>query len=166
MNDLLSILERLLSRRVELVLVGGQAAIVHGVTLVTRDVDVCLSFAQANLERLEAAVADLHPVHRMTPRSLPFRLADFKAGTLKNLDLRTDLGVLDCLGEIAGVGGYQTVVERSIGVDLPFGTCRVLDLPALIDAKSAMDRPQDKLALIQLKAIRDRPQTQPKRLET
>jgi hypothetical protein len=157
-NDLLAILERLLQHRVEFVLVGGQAATVHGVTLVTRDVDICMAFTPENLARLDHALADLHPVHRMTPQALPFRLADFEPGALRNLYLKTDWGMLDCLGEITGVGGFETVARRSVEVDLPIGRCRVLSLAALIDAKSALDRAQDKLALLQLKAIGDRPQ--------
>jgi hypothetical protein len=156
-KDLLAILERLLQQQVEFVLVGGQAAIAHGATLVTRDVDVCMSFAPANLARLEAALDGLHPVHRMLPQAQPFQVADFEPGSLKNLYLRTDWGVLDCLGQITGLGGYETVAARSVTIDLPIGRCRVLSLPALIEAKAAMDRVQDKLALIQLKAIHDGP---------
>jgi len=156
-NDLLAILERLLRHRVDFVLVGGQAAIVHGVTVVTRDVDVCLPFTADNLSRLEVALAGLHPVHRLTPHAMPFRVADVGPGTVKNLYLKTDVGVLDCLGEITGVGDFAAVWRRTVEVDLPIGRCRVLDLDAMIDAKSAMDRLQDQLALVQLRAIRDRP---------
>lgn len=156
MNDLLGILERLIQHRVEFVLVGGQAAAVHGVTLVTRDVDICMAFTPENLVRLDAALAGLNPVHRMTPQPLPFRLADVVASAIRNLYLRTDLGVLDGLGEIAGVGDFEQVAQRSVTVELPPGPCRVLSLAALIDAKSALDRVQDRLALLQLRAIQDR----------
>jgi hypothetical protein len=155
-NDLLDLLERLIRHRVEFVLVGGQAAIVHGATLVTRDLDICMEFTPDNLARLESALADLHPVHRMTPRKIASRLADIDQRSIKNLYLQTDYGVLDCLSEIAGVGKFVTVAERSVAIDLPIGRCRVLSLSALIDAKTAMNRIQDKLALIQLKAILDK----------
>jgi hypothetical protein len=64
--------------------------------------------------------------------------------------------VLDCLGQITGVGDFAAVLRRSVLVQLPIGACRVLDLEALIDAKSALDRTQDKLALIHLKHIQQR----------
>ncbi|MDH7503543.1 MAG: hypothetical protein QHJ82_12640 [Verrucomicrobiota bacterium] len=92
----------------------------------------------------------------MTPRKLAFRVADIDQRSIKNLYLQTDYGVLDCLSEIAGVGSFVTVAERSVAIDLPIGRCRVLSLSALIDAKAAMNRIQDRLALIQLKAIRDK----------
>ena len=157
MEALPKILERLNQRQVEYVLVGGLAAVLHGVTLVTRDVDVCLPFTEEDLARLEQALADLHPVHRMTPQRLPFVLERGLAARLKNLYLQTDLGVLDCIGEVAGIGDYPKVKRRSVMADLPVGSCRVLSIPALIESKQALNRAQDKLAVIQLRAILDRP---------
>jgi hypothetical protein len=156
MEHLNQILERLNCAEVEYVVVGGLAAVFHGVPLVTRDIDICLPLSEANLLRLESALADLHPVHRQTPRRLAFSVAaDFPRG-LKNIYLRTDWGVLDCLGEIKGIGDFNAVRRRSLLVELPIGACRVLDLEALIDAKSALDRLQDKLALVHLREILQR----------
>ncbi len=158
MEQLSQILERLNREHVEYVLVGGLAGVFHGVPLVTRDVDICLPFTQQNLLKLEKALGGLHPVHRQTTQPLPFSVAgDFHRG-LKNLYLRTKLGVLDCLGEIKGVGGYDQVLAQSVEVDLPIGRCRILSLSALIQAKAAMDRTQDKLALIHLREIQKRKQ--------
>jgi hypothetical protein len=155
MDDLAKLLQRLNQHEVQYVLVGGLAAVVHGVTLVTRDVDVCCAFTPGNLERLGRALADLHPVHRMTPQRQPLELTPELCAGLKNLYLQTDWGVLDCLSEVKGLGDYDAVRQRSLVITLPFGPCRVLDLEGLITAKEAMDRPQDKLALLQLKAIRE-----------
>lgn len=156
MENLTQILERLNRAEVEYVVVGGLAAVFHGVPLVTRDIDICLPLTKENLVRLETAITDLHPVHRQTPQRLAFSVtADFPRG-LKNVYLRTDWGVLDCLGEIKGVGDFDIVRRRSVRVELPIGACRILDLEALIDSKSALDRPQDKLTLIHLKEIQQR----------
>jgi hypothetical protein len=156
MEQLTQILERLNREQVEYVLVGGLAGVFHGVPLVTRDVDVCMPLTEENLLRLERALNGLHPVHRQTPQLLPFSVVSDHPRGLKNLYLRTDLGVLDCLGEILGVGGYEEVFRRSIIAELPIGPCRILNLSALIDAKSALDRTQDKLALIHLKKIQEK----------
>ncbi|MCL4179284.1 MAG: nucleotidyltransferase [Verrucomicrobia bacterium] len=153
MEQLTQILERLNRERVEFVLVGGLAGVFHGVPLVTRDVDVCLPFTEQNLFRLERALDGLNPVHRQTPQRLAFKVADDFPRGLKNLYLRTDLGVLDCLGEISGVGDYLAVRGRSEPAELPVGTVHILSLSALIDAKAALDRTQDKLALIHLRRI-------------
>jgi hypothetical protein len=160
MEQLTKILELLNREQVEYVLVGGLAGVFHGVPLVTRDVDVCLPLTEANLLRLERALEGLHPVHRQTPQRLPFSVAADLPRGLKNLYLRTDLGVLDCLGEILGVGNYEAVRARSEVARLPVGPSRILDLSALIDAKSALDRTQDRLALIHLRKIQERQQPQ------
>ena len=128
----------------------------HGVTLVTQDVDVCCRFCPENLGRLEAAVRDLHPVHRQTPQRLPFVLDERLARELTNLYLRTDLGVIDCLGQVAGIGDFDAVRQASVPVSLFFGECRMLSLDALIRSKETLGRDQDVAALRQLRAIRER----------
>jgi hypothetical protein len=156
MPELESLLERLTRNRVAFVVVGGFAAVAHGVSLLTEDVDVCSRFTPANLLKLQAALADLHPVHRMTPARLPLALTAQSCAGLKNLYLDTDYGQLDCLGEVKGIGAYSKVYQRSLPVHLPFGSCRVLNIDALIISKQAMDRPRDRAAIVQLRAIKDR----------
>lgn len=156
MSDLETLLKRLLDQRVEFVIVGGYAVMAHGAPLVTQDVDICCRFNAANLLRLQAAAADLHPVHRMTPQKLPLHLTRKSCVGLKNLYLRTDLGVLDCISEVLGVGDFDVVLGESLPVQLGFGECRILSLDALIRAKEAMNRPRDREAVVQLKAIKAR----------
>jgi hypothetical protein len=130
--------------------------VAHGTSLVTQDVDICCHFATDNLMRLQEALAGLHPVHRMTPKRLPLQLTPQACGGLKNLYLDTDLGQLDCLGEVAGVGDFEQAKSLSVEVSLPAGTCRVLSLDALIAAKAAMARPRDREVVKQLRAIKAR----------
>ncbi|MCX5644538.1 MAG: nucleotidyltransferase [Phycisphaerae bacterium] len=156
MADFENLLARLIEHQVEFVLVGGFAATAHGSTLLTVDVDICMRFSTDNLLGLQEAVAELHPVHRMTPRRLPLRLTPETCQDLKNLYLDTDFGQLDCLGMIQGVGDFERVKEQSVEVSLPGGICRILSLDALIRSKEAMGRPRDRESVLQLKAIRDR----------
>jgi hypothetical protein len=156
-SDLEALLRRLLDQRVEFVIVGGYAVMAHGVPLLTQDVDICCRFNPENLLRLQTAVAELHPVHRMTPQKLPLALTSASCEGLKNLYLRTDLGVIDCLGEVAGIGDFDEVLRESVTLELDFGECRVLSLDALIRAKEAMNRPRDREAIVELRAIKNRP---------
>lgn len=151
-----TLLKRLHTHGVEFVIIGGICNVLHGVTLVTQDVDVCCRFVPENLHRLETAVTDLHPVHRQTPQKLPFALNDRLLRELKNIYLRTDLGVIDCLSEVAGIGGYDAALQASVPVALAFGQCRMLSLDALIRSKETLGREQDLAALRQLRAIKER----------
>jgi len=152
MQNLSELTRRLLETSVEFVLVGGFAAVAHGVTLVTRDVDICCRFSEENLMKIQKAFADLHPVHRSRP-DLPLALTSEQCATLRNLYLKTDLGVVDCLSEILGIGDFEAVLRCSVEVELPVGKCRILDLDALIRAKEAMNRDHDRITVRQLREI-------------
>jgi hypothetical protein len=141
MPDFETLLTRLLEHHVDFVIVGGFAAVAHGSSLLTQDVDICCRLTPDNLMRLQEALADLHPVHRMTPKRLPLQLTPQTCEGLKNLYLDTDLGQLDCLGTITGVGDFEQARAQSIEIALPAGPCRILSLDALIAAKTAMGRP-------------------------
>src|SRR5512147_2718181 len=104
-----ALLTRLQEHKVDFVVIGGVCGILHGVSLVTFDLDLCCSFSLANLRRIEASVRDLHPCHRLTANKLPLELTDELASRLKNLYLQTDLGKLDCLSEVTGLGGFEEV---------------------------------------------------------
>jgi hypothetical protein len=148
------LLERLVRTGVDFVIVGGYAGVIHGCTYVTQDVDICCDFAPANLLALQRAVSDLHPVHRMTPGRQPLELTLENAGEFRNLYLDTDLGHLDCLSEVQGIGPYEYVRQASQTIEAEGVQLRVLTIDALITAKEAMHRPRDREALRQLKAIR------------
>ncbi|WP_395751157.1 hypothetical protein [Prosthecobacter sp.] len=137
----------------EFVLVGGLAAAIHGSSLTTRDVDVCCRFTIDNLMRIQHAFEDQHPVHRMRP-DLPVALTPEMCGQLKNLSIKTDLGVIDCLGGVLIVGDFYEVLKHSLELDLPVGKLRILDLDTLIQAKKAMGRPHDLLTVKQLEAVK------------
>ena len=136
--------------------VGGFAAVAHGVTLLTQDIDVCCPVTADNLMRLQAALADLHPVHRMPPERPPLRLTPETATEFRNLYLETDWGQLDCLGEILGVGDYDRVLAQSLEIQLAGGPCRILSIEALVQAKQAMGRDKDRETIVQLRAIQER----------
>ncbi len=155
MQNLSELVRRLIAAEVEFVLVGGFAAVAHGAALVTRDVDICCRFTEANLMRIQEAYADLHPVHR--PRTdIPLNLTPELCASLKNLYLKTDVGSVDCLGEILGLGGYDKVARHAVAIELPAGICRVLDLEALIRSKEAMGRDHDKATVRHLREIQKR----------
>ena len=155
MPDLEQLLERLVRHEVEFVIVGGYAAMIHGAGQITFDVDVCGPLDLANLTRIHAAVADLHPYHRMTPQEIPFVLSEGFDRGLKNLYLKTDLGQIDCLGSLPEVGDFAFARAHSIAMKLPFGECRLLDIPTLIHVKTLVGRPKDLLVSTQLRAILD-----------
>jgi molybdopterin/thiamine biosynthesis adenylyltransferase len=102
--------------------------------------------------RIQKAFGDLHPVHRSRP-DMPLQLTPEQCASLKNLYLKTDLGVVDCLDEVLGVGNFEEVFKHSVEVELPCGKCRILDIETLIRAKEAMNRDHDRITVKFLKEI-------------
>lgn len=153
MSHLEQLLHRLVRHEVEFVLVGGYAAMLYGVSLITRDIDVCAPFTFSNLEKIHAALADLHPYHRETPQQIPFVMPDDFKRKLRNLYLATDDGPIDFLGEVPGVGDYAKVLAASVTTNTPAGNFRIVSIDTLIAAKEACGRERDKAAAVQLRAI-------------
>lgn len=151
-----ALLSRLKEQKVEFVIIGGVCGVLHGASLVTLDLDICCRFSRENLRRIVAAVKDSHPRHRLTANKLPFELTDELCSSLKNIYLNTDLGNLDCLSEVSGVGNYDQVLQRSIPHSLSYGEFRILNLDALIVSKSAAGREKDLEAVKLLQAIKER----------
>jgi hypothetical protein len=147
------VLQRLIDARLEFVVIGGIAALVHGSTMVTRDIDICLRFDAVSLRLLSATLRDLHPKHRLSPQRFPLEIREDNWNDFKNLYLETDWGVLDCLGEVAGIGRYEEALAQSVAASLPFGQCRVLTIEALIRAKEAVGRPNDLRTAAELRMI-------------
>jgi hypothetical protein len=158
--ELEEILRRLINNGVEFVLVGGFASVVHGAPMVTRAIDVCLRFSRGNLEKLARAFHDVHPTHRMTPQRLAFEVTDQNWGSFKSIYLEMDIGILDCLGEILGIGDYEEVLAQSDLISLPVGSFRILRIGSLIKAKETTARPHDLQAAAHLRLIQQRRKTE------
>ncbi len=156
MADLNQLLQRLCDADIDFVVVGGFAAVMHGSTTVTRDLDVCAALTPGNVERLRRILVDLRPMHRMTSQRPPFLTIPETGVALQNLYLETDMGALDVLGSITGVGDFERVRAASVGIELFGRRCRVISLPDLIAAKLALGRAKDRLAARELLAIAER----------
>ena len=150
------LLSRLVAAEIPFVIIGGLAAVLHGSTLLTRDLDICIPLGADRILRLQAALTDLHPRVRAGAAWIPLTLDPAQAAAVRNLYIQTDEGRLDCLGDVAGVGDFSAVLAQSVELTLDAFSCRVLGLDALIRAKEATSRPHDLETLVQLKAIRER----------
>lgn len=153
MADLKHLLERLSGADIEFVIVGGFAAVLHGSTLVTRDLDVCTVLTATVVDKLRNVLADLSPVHRIGGGRLSFLTEPGPGSAVRNLHLETDAGAIDLLSSITGVGDYQRVRAQAGEVELFGRRYLVMSLPDLIAAKRALGREKDLLSVRELEAI-------------
>ena len=119
----------------------------------TYDLDICYSRASANLRRLIEALAPFHPKPRGFPGGLPFV---WDEGTLHNgtvFTLQTDIGEIDLLAEVTGLGAFDAVKQQSITVEAFERQITTLDLQGLIRTKRATGRDKDLIALAELESL-------------
>lgn len=138
------------------VVVGGYAATLHGSSLITQDLDVCALLSPESIQKMRTLLAPYHPVHRMTPQKLPFLEHPQETTEINNLYIQTDLGQIDFLGLVGGVGDFNRVASQAINVEVFGRKCRVISLDDLVSAKKFMARPRDLETVKQLQWIRSK----------
>lgn len=148
-----SLLTALCDADVSFVIIGGMAAVAHGSSFVTAVLDICYEREPQNYGRLHQALRPYKPRLRGAPEALPFTLDEATLHAGLNFTLTTDLGDLDLLGEVAGLGEYEAVKAQAEAVELYRRSVWILSLEGLIVSKEAATRPKDLRHLDELKAL-------------
>jgi predicted nucleotidyltransferase len=155
MLDIKRILKSLNAHKVKYIIAGGTAAIARGSVHLTFDFDICYARNKENLENLVKALTPFHPHLRGAPEDLPFI---FDAKTLHqglNFTFSTDVGDIDLIGELSGIGYYDEVLKLSEETEIYNQRCYVLTLEGLIQNKKALGREKDVALLKELEALRE-----------
>jgi hypothetical protein len=152
--DFLKVSELFAQHRIEYLVIGGQAAILHGSPQITYDTDVCYRRTPDNLERRARALAEIHPTLRGAPPDLPFILDARTLEMGSNFTFNTDCGPLDLLGWVEPHGDYDELIERAEVYDLDTARVAAISLDDLIAVKKHIRRIKDRDALCQLEAIK------------
>ncbi len=158
-ESLQSLLQLLIESDIDFVVIGGFAAILHGSTQITQDIDICAQLTLEHIEKFRTLLASLHPFHRMTPQRISFLEKHPEEKLIKNLYLRTDLGVLDILSLLPDVGDFETLASRADIFEIEGKKVKVLCLDDLIKAKTLVGREKDKATVLELKVIREKTKT-------
>jgi hypothetical protein len=145
--------QALVDAGVDFTIIGGWSAILHGGANVTNDLDICFSRQPGNLKRLAGALAPFHPRLRDLPGDLLFVWDEATLRNGANFTLATDLGGIDLLAEVSGLGGFEEVKASSILVHVFDRDVWTLDLSSLIKAKRAAGREKDLRALPELEGL-------------
>jgi hypothetical protein len=155
MTNIEKALVALVRDEVAFVVVGGVAASLHGSSLATFDLEICYSREPGSLGRLAAALAPFNPRLRDLPVALPFVWDTSRLRNRFNFTLATDVGGVNLLAEVAGVGDFATAMRSSVFKELCGLRIAVLSLDALISAKRAAGRPKDLLVVPELESLRE-----------
>jgi len=163
--DLKRITASLARHEVEYLLVGGIAARAYGAQRPTFDVDCVPEPSRENLDRMAAAMRELHArlrVEGLTDDEAALLPVQVTGSTLVRMELstwRTDGGDLDVLADIPDRHGrhlsYQELVQRASELNLDGIVVRVAALDDVIASKEWADRPKDRDALPELRGLID-----------
>ena len=138
-----------------LVRVGGVAAVMHGTSRATLNLDIVYRRTPDNIDRLVLAGQPYRP---NIPGAPPDFLFSWNAATIQrglNFSLTTDVGDLNVLGTIVGGGSYEALLPFTLVVQIFGADCRLLGLDRLIEITRAAGRPQDFEIIAELETIRD-----------
>lgn len=143
---------------VDYIVLGGFAAVVHGSSLPTRDIDILPSRAPSNLDRLGRALRRMNALIRTSdePVAAPID-GPFLANMPFMLNLVTDFGEMDLtFAPSGGLGGFDEWNANAIVVDISEGlSVHVAALDDIIASKQAANRPKDQRSLPYLESLRD-----------
>lgn len=153
--DLRKLLEPLVTRGVDFVVVGGMAGISYGSNYPSFDLDVAYSRNRANIARLVAALEEIGVRLRGGPDDLPFVLDTHTIENGANFTFVTPFGDLDVLGDVAGVKAYEELREAAVEKEVSGILVRVASIDDLISMKRAANRTKDKLMVEEYIAIAD-----------
>jgi predicted nucleotidyltransferase len=79
----------------------------------------------------------------------------FNLSNIKNMYRRTDIGQIEILGALPGVGTFQGLLGRATNVTIGGVVCPVIDLDSLLKAKRIAGRDKDRPAIEELEFLRD-----------
>lgn len=148
-------IKSLTTEKVDFVVIGGLAISVHSTGYITTDLDFCYLRTSENLKRIISAFTSFNPRLRGFPEDLPFVWDERTLQNGTNFTLKTAIGDIDMLGEVAGVGDFEAVKKESAVTILYDCEVRVLTLEGLIKAKRAAGRTKDLLVLPELEALQE-----------
>jgi hypothetical protein len=142
------LLEALQHHDVDFIVVGAAAAISQGSPLPTYDLDVTPARDPQNMERIVAALLEIHATLRTPGQPVAFPIDARMLAVGEAWTLETSFGPLDLVFVPAGTQGYDDLRRDALLVDL--GTERpvlVASIRDVIRMKEASNREKDRAQL-------------------
>jgi hypothetical protein len=147
------LLRALVDRRVDFVVIGGVAAVLHGSARNTFDLDICLASEPDNLVALGSTLIELRARLRGVPDAVPFVPDAAALKRIEVLTLATMAGDLDVLRAPSGAPRYDVLRAHADRYDVGGFEVRVASVEDLIAMKTAAGRPKDLGDIEELEAI-------------
>jgi hypothetical protein len=143
--DVETLIDRLVEAKVEFIVIGGMAAVLHGAPIVTGDLDIVHRRTPENTSKLPTVLTTIDAVKRADSRRLrPTETWFLGKG---HILLDTSAGPVDVLCEVDDGKDFDWLLERSVVIARGETTVRIVDLPTLIELKTRAGRLKDRLVV-------------------
>jgi hypothetical protein len=140
---------------VDFVIVGGVAVVLQAMPRFTKDLDICYSTAEDNLDVLGGVLVGLAARLRGIADAVPFVPDSRTLRQTQILCLTTPVGDIDLLVDPDGAPGYETLRERASVMELSGRAVRVASIEDMLAMKRAAGRPQDLTDIESLEVARE-----------
>lgn len=159
-GEILSVLEK---HRVQFVLIGGLAALVHGSPFPTEDLDLTPEASEENLSRLSDALRELDAKVRAAEvdEPLPFNHDATSLAAVRVWNLVSPHGIVDISFVPAGTEGYPDLARDAVDTPIFGVVVKVASLADIIRSKQAANRLKDLRVLPTLREILARRDAEP-----
>jgi hypothetical protein len=136
-------LDILLSRRVDFVVVGGQAGVLRQAVEFSHDLDILVQPTPENAERVREAV---HAITRQDPDVAMILGRDFQQYVDEDSGTEIDVHL-----KLIALPSFEAAMRNASGVEVGGASVPVLELPALYASKRT-DRPRDAVHRLAIEA--------------
>ena len=140
---------------IEFAICGELSQFIHTFINVRATHEFCYSRSKENLKKMVSALGQYKPRPRGFPEGLPYIFDETTLQNATNFTFGTEVGDIDLLGEVAGIGDYLAVEKMSVPMQIFDCDLKVLSIEGLILAKRAAGRPKDLLVLPELEAMQE-----------
>jgi hypothetical protein len=151
-----ALVQALVDGGVDFVIIGGVAVVMQAMPRFTKDLDICYSTAQDNLDALGGVLVGLTARLRGIPEVVPFVPDGRTLRQTQILCLTTPAGDIDLLVDPEGSPGYDTLRERASVMELSGRSVRIASIEDMLAMKRAAGRPQDLADVESLEVARER----------
>ena len=139
---------------VDFVVIGGVAVVLQAMPRFTKDLDICYSTAQDNLDTLGGVLVALEARLRGIPETVPFVPDGRTLRQTQIMCLTTPVGDIDLLVDPDGAPPYNTLSRRADVMDLGGHGVRIASIEDMLSMKRAAGRPQDVVDIESLESAR------------
>ncbi len=150
-----ALVQALVDGGVDFVIVGGVAVVLQAMPRFTKDLDICYSTSEHNLDALGSVLVGLEARLRGVTEKVPFVPDGRTLRHTQMLCLTTPAGDIDLLVDPEGAPDYEILRERASVMELSGRSVRIASIEDMLAMKRAAGRPLDLVDIESLEVARE-----------